>query len=161
VDALPPLAGRKSKPAQPVPLWLYPAPAAGTGPARKAAPAESEEGGTVQADAEKHHHQAERTELPENESPFLLMFRAESLLSWAEYVKVNRTWTRTNPDAADTAANMDRLHLAPDDGNASPQGALRPDPPAAAETIWCWRTAPAARVGPAPQASATSAACRP
>ena len=117
VDTLPPLTGRKSRPAQPVPLWLYPAPATGTGPARKAAAAEAEEGGNVQADAEKRHHQAERTELPENESPFLLMFRAESLLSWAEYVKVNRdTDEDENPDAADTAANMDRLHVAPDDG---------------------------------------------
>lgn len=117
VDTLPPLTGRKSRPAQPVPLWLYPAPATGTGPARKAAAAEAEEGGSVQADAEKRHHQAERTELPENESPFLLMFRAESLLSWAEYVKVNRdTDEDENPDAAETAANMDRLHLAPDDG---------------------------------------------
>ncbi|MDK9723833.1 MAG: nitric oxide reductase [Sterolibacteriaceae bacterium MAG5] len=117
VDTLPPLTERKSRPSQPVPLWLYPAPATGTGPARKAAAAEAEEGGSVQADAEKRHHQAERTELPENESPFLLMFRAESLLSWAEYVKVNRdTDEDENPDAADTAANMDRLHVAPDDG---------------------------------------------
>ncbi len=118
ITALPPLAGRKSKALQPVPLWLYPAPPAADAQPRNARQHErEEEDGGVQIDAEKRHHQVERTELPENESPFILLFRAESLLSWAEYVKVNRDKDEDeNPDAASAAENMDKLTLAPDDG---------------------------------------------
>ena len=117
VASLPAPAGRRSMPLQPVPLWLYPAPVAREAPARRARHHEREDSGGTDAGAEKRHHEAERTGLPENESPFLLMFRAESLLSWAEYVKVNRdTDEDENPDAASTAEHMDRLHLAPDDG---------------------------------------------
>ncbi|MBI4755771.1 MAG: nitric oxide reductase [Betaproteobacteria bacterium] len=118
VTALPPLAGRKSKPLQPVPLWIYPAPPAATPAPRKAPAAEPQDSDAgAQSAAENRHHQAERTELPENESPFILMFRAESLLSWAEYVKVNRdTDEDDNPDAARAAENMDRLSIAQDDG---------------------------------------------
>lgn len=115
VTTLPPLDNAKSKAVQPVPLWLTLAPSLAPSPPRSAStPSESTDG---QNKTEKQHHHATRTELPENESPFLLMFRAESLLSWAEYIKVNRdTDEDENPDAASTAANMDLLHIAPDDG---------------------------------------------
>jgi nitric oxide reductase NorD protein len=116
ITALPALARRKSRPLQPVPLWLYPALPAAASAARKDTPPEPQDSGPQGAN-ENSHHRSERTELPENESPFLMMFRAESLLSWSEYVKVNRdTDEDDNPDAARTAENMDCLHLAPDDG---------------------------------------------
>ncbi|WIM05582.1 MAG: nitric oxide reductase [Candidatus Nitricoxidivorans perseverans] len=116
VAVLPPLTSAGSRPLRPVPLWLYPAPPAASPASRKGAePRENDS--ASHAASENRHHRAERTELPENESPFLLMFRAESLLSWAEYVKVNRdTDEDDNPGAARTAENMDSLHLAPDDG---------------------------------------------
>lgn len=116
ITALPALARRKSRPLQPVPLWLYPALPAAASAARKDIPPEPQDSGPQGAN-ENSHHRSERTELPENESPFLMMFRAESLLSWSEYVKVNRdTDEDDNPDAARTAENMDCLHVAPDDG---------------------------------------------
>lgn len=116
VAVLPPLASAGARPLQPVPLWLYPTPSTAPPAPRKAAAPEPQEGCT-QAASDNHHHQAERAELPENESPFILMFHAESLLSWAEYIKVNRdTDEDDNPDAARAAENMDRLHIAPDDG---------------------------------------------
>lgn len=113
IAALPPLASTKAKSLQPVPLWLYPTPAA---PA--AAPRSGREpaGDGTEVAAEKKRYQAERTETPENESPMLMMFRAESLLSWAEYVKVNRSLDDDeNPDAGRAAENMDRLSVTNDD----------------------------------------------
>jgi len=121
VTRLAPLQGSRAKQLQPVPLWLYPAP--DTPPAACAHTPRAEGGGRpkTQADAEagRKQYQAERTETPENESPLLLLFRAESLLSWAEYVKVNRALDDDeNPDAARAAANMDRLSVAADDGQS-------------------------------------------
>ena len=120
VEALPALnlreTGRESRPLQPVPLWLYPSPAAAAAASRPATEPAAQEG-AAQQDAQKQRHQAERADLPDNEAPFLMMFRAESLLSWGEYVKVNRdTDEDENPDAARTADTMDQLHIAPDDG---------------------------------------------
>ena len=47
-------------------------------------------------------HKAEEVKKPKNESPFLVMFRAESLLSWGEYVRVNRAFDEDDdPDAGE------------------------------------------------------------
>lgn len=114
--ALPPLAGPQSRPLQPVPLWLVPAPAAASSAQRQhVEPASG--GGEKQHESEDKRYHAERAEMPENDSPMLMMFRAESLLSWAEYVKVNRGLDDDeNPDAARAAENMEQLHIADDDG---------------------------------------------
>ena len=66
---------------------------------------ESAEGGGKEQKGSKKRHQAERADMPENESPFIMMFRAESLLSWAEYIKVNRD-TDEDPDP-DSDSNAD------------------------------------------------------
>jgi nitric oxide reductase NorD protein len=116
VPSLPPLTRPKASALQPVPLWLYPAPAAlaGVGGERKHNP---DAAGGKQEEAERKQYEAERVELPENDSPMILMFRAESLMSWGEYIKVNRaTDDDENPDAGEAAENMDKLALAPDDG---------------------------------------------
>lgn len=117
VSALPPLTRKKAHAVQPVPLWLRPLPSnqasspGGVNKAQEKAPT----GGQEQKAGDKRY-QAERTEMPENESPFLFMFRAESLLSWAEYIKVNRdTDEEPDPDIASKAENMDKLTLARDD----------------------------------------------
>ncbi len=65
VASLPAPAGRRSMPLQPVPLWLYPAPAAKEAPTRRARHHEREESSGIDAGAEKRHHEAERTELPD------------------------------------------------------------------------------------------------
>ncbi len=123
VVALPPLYLGNAKPVQPVPLWLYPAPKVGAGDtakraAKKRQPGEGEgEGGAREEQAAKKRHAAERVDMPDNESPMLLMFRAESLLSWGEFVKVNRALDDDpNPDACRAAENLDKLSIAEDDG---------------------------------------------
>lgn len=114
VAALPPLTRAKARPPQPVPLWLYPAPELAPA-SRRSDPANHEAGGAEQA-AENKRYQAERNEMPENESPMILLFRAESVLSWAEFLKVNRAFDEDpNPDAGRAAESLDKLTLAQDD----------------------------------------------
>lgn len=117
VAALPPLKRRKAAQLQPVPLWLSPSPlaASSAGPAPQATPPDAEEGQGEEVAASNKRHHAERTEMPDNESPMLMMFRAESLLSWAEYVKVNRAADDDpDPGAAGKAEDMDTLTVAQD-----------------------------------------------
>jgi nitric oxide reductase NorD protein len=92
------------RPLPPVPLWLYPPPApTATRPGRKDNPADlRRSGGDQPVERDRQRRRAEYTDLPERQSPFLLPFRAESLLSWAEFVRVNR------PDDDDPAADAGR-----------------------------------------------------
>ena len=117
VVELPPLTRPKAKPLQPVPLWLYPAPEVAPDTAKKRRDPQQHEGSSAREEAASNKsHSAKRDDMPENESPILMMFRAESLLSWAEYVKVNRALDDdANPDAGRAAENMDQLSIAEDD----------------------------------------------
>jgi nitric oxide reductase NorD protein len=101
----------------PVPLWLHPQPPGAQGEPRKANQDEPQQpaGGKVSKDAEARKRSAEAVDMPENKSPFMLLFRAESLFSWAEYVKVDRAMDEDENDDAETAANdLDRLSVAND-----------------------------------------------
>ena len=108
--------GRQSVPPQPVLLWLSPLSPKAAGeiggetvdsaPAAGAAPP-SEPSGREPA------LRAERVALPQPKSPFLLMFRAESLLTWGEYLHVNRALDDDpDPNARDAARDLDHLSLA-------------------------------------------------
>ena len=58
--------------------------------------------------------------MPDNKSSFLLPFRAESLFSWTEYIKVNRpTDEDDNPNAEQAADDLDQLSVARDDKPAA------------------------------------------
>jgi nitric oxide reductase NorD protein len=132
VSALPPLTRRKAMDIQPVPLWLRPMPesAAST---HLPEPANPEGGGQEQAGSNKRY-QAERTELPENKSPFLMMFRAESLLSLAEFIKVNRdTDEDPDPDAASKAEDLDRISVTRDSKAVASKVRFDLDLPSAAQ----------------------------
>lgn len=102
------------RPLQPVPLWLYPAPVTATGQAPRRE-SEAHSGGGAPAERDRQRRRAERSELPERQNSFLSPFRAESLLSWAEYVRVNRP-TDDDPaaDAARTADEMEVLSVTQD-----------------------------------------------
>jgi nitric oxide reductase NorD protein len=114
VAALPQLTRNKARQVQPVPLWLYPAPPAAAAP-RRNDPGSHEAAGETQA-AENKRYQAERTEMPDNESPMILLFRAESIFSWAEYLKVNRALDDDpNPDAGRAAESLEKLTIAQGD----------------------------------------------
>ncbi len=104
-------------PSAPVPLWLHPEPpvALGAQPKPQQNEPQQPEGSNVGADAEARKRKAEAVDMPDNKSPFMLMFRAESLFSWAEYVKVNRPLDEDENDNAAKAANdLDFLSVAND-----------------------------------------------
>ncbi|HSG23626.1 MAG TPA: nitric oxide reductase, partial [Azonexus sp.] len=104
VDGLPPLNSRKSRPPQPVLLWLI---AAETLIAGKLADPDEHlpPEGSGSGETEKQAHKAEQVETPDNQAPMLVMFRAESLPTWAEYVKVNRAYDDEEDPNAKNVAN--------------------------------------------------------
>ncbi len=104
-------------PCAPVPLWLHPEPPVAKGEARQRAEGEPQqpEGGKVDKDEEARKRSAESVDMPVADNPFVLLFRAESLFSWAEYVKVNRALDEDdNDDAAKAADDLDLLSVAHD-----------------------------------------------
>jgi nitric oxide reductase NorD protein len=123
------------RPPQPVPLWLYPAPAALDSAPRPDAPdpAGNEEGSVDSQDASDRRHRARREDMPDGKNPFILHFRAESLLSFAEYVKVNRGLDEDpDPEAAQVARHMDELAIARDEQRAASKVRFDLDLPSAA-----------------------------
>ncbi len=116
ISLLPPLTRARARPAQPVLLWLYPLP--DSAPAQpRAAVGNHESGQAKEQPVAKKRHAARREEMPENKSPMLMLFRAENLLSWAEFIKVNRALDEDpNPDAGRAAENIAELAIADDDG---------------------------------------------
>lgn len=111
VGALP----QASRPWQPVPLWLHPNPprsATDTVPARDDSVPQDSARTRVQDD--QRRRSAERVDMPDGKEGFMLCFRAESILSWADYIRVNRP-TEDDEDADPAAADdMKRLALARD-----------------------------------------------
>ncbi|NMM37808.1 MAG: VWA domain-containing protein [Glaciimonas sp.] len=104
-------------PPAPVPLWLHPEPpvALGAQPKSRQNVPQQPEGSKVSTDVEARKRRAKAVDMPENKSPFMLLFRAESLFSWAEYVKVNRSLDEDeNDDAAKAANDLDFLSVAND-----------------------------------------------
>lgn len=87
-----PLLPKARKPWQPVPLWLHPNPpiaaTAATNKADDPDGAERNKRDRIQNDARRR--KAERVDMPDGKDGFMLFFRAESILSWADYIRVNR-----------------------------------------------------------------------
>ena len=83
---------------------------------------------------EKEAHKAEQVPTPENKNPMLAMFRAESLPTWAEYVRVNRAYDDDeDPNARDVANDLDQLSLTRDGETAVSRVRFDLDLPSAAE----------------------------
>lgn len=134
IQDLPP-APPSAKPPAPVPLWLYPSieslPEASD---TQASPEElaQAEGGKEEESTQKRYA-AKRVDMPQDKNGMLLLFRAESLFSWGEYVKVNRhTDEDENPDAAQAAEDMDYLAVARDKQNTASKVRFDLDLPSAA-----------------------------
>ena len=131
VAALPPAR----RPPTPVALWLYPAPVAvdrREGPANPS-PAEGKEGGAKSSDATDRRRQAQREDMPDGRNGLILPFRAESLLSFAEYVKVNRGHDdEADDNPARAAAEMDRISVAQDGTDTASKVRFDLDLPSAA-----------------------------
>ncbi len=133
VDGLPPLNSRKARPPQPVLLWLVATEEAAAGEVADPGEHLPPEGGGS-AETEKEAHKAEQVATPENKNPMLAMFRAESLPTWAEYVRVNRAFDEDeNPDARNAAKDLDRLSLTRDGQTARSRVKFDLDLPSAAE----------------------------
>ncbi|CAB1370421.1 nitric oxide reductase activation protein NorD [Denitratisoma oestradiolicum] len=106
---------RKPRPPQPVLLWLSPlSPQASSLLSNGADEHGASQGAGQDSAADPDPtHRAERVALPQPKSPFLMMFRAESLLTWGEYLQVNRAFDDDpDPKARDAARDLDHLSLA-------------------------------------------------
>ncbi|WP_265947908.1 nitric oxide reductase activation protein NorD [Dechloromonas sp. A34] len=133
VASLPPLNTKKSRPPQPVLLWLIAAEESVAGsiadPGDNLPPE-----GSGSTEAEKEAHKAEQVEAPDNKAPVLAMFRAESLPTWAEYVRVNRAYDDDeDPNAKNAARDLDQLSLTRDAETAVSRVKFDLDLPSAAE----------------------------
>ncbi|MBK6356680.1 MAG: VWA domain-containing protein [Betaproteobacteria bacterium] len=135
VDGLPPLYTLKSKPPQPVLVWLIGSDKMETG-SKLADPNDNlpPEGSGGNPETAKEAHKAEQVETPDNKTPMLAMFRAESLPTWAEYVRVNRAFDEDeNPNARDAANDLNKLSLTRDGETAKSRVKFDLDLPSAAE----------------------------
>jgi nitric oxide reductase NorD protein len=99
---------------QPVCLWLHPDPpvsqpsnAAGKEPS-------NHEAGDSKKTENDRRYQAERVDMPDGKNGFMLYFRAESIFSWAEYIKVNRATEEDDAPDEQAAEDLDRLSVAQD-----------------------------------------------
>ena len=107
------------KPPQPVSLWLHPSPPQqemlkGNQPNDPDLPEESEEEQEKEQQKQKKRKQGDRTDMPEGNDG-LMSFRLETLWSWAEYTKVDRSTVEDDDDnAMQTAEDMDNITLADD-----------------------------------------------
>ncbi len=107
------------KPPQPVTLWLHPqAPVLGTSNMQSLDDPEQspDEKKKKQQNNEQKRQKAEQTEMPDG-SNGLVAFRMESLFTWAEFIKVDRTTDEDEEDedeAKKTAEDMDVISVARD-----------------------------------------------
>ena len=108
-------------PPQPVPLWLHPSPQAqevnaGSAPLDPDIPESSQDDDKDKKDQKKQHKRkkGDRTEMPDGNDG-LMSFRLETLWSWAEYTRVDRTTVDEEDDnTMATAEDMDNITLAQD-----------------------------------------------
>jgi len=122
------------RPPQPVPLWLYPPPPPTAGQSQRRDGDTKSGGGGNPAERDRQRRRAERVDLPERKSFFLAPFRAESLLSWAEFIRVNRaTDDEPEPNAGQTADDMDMLSVTRDGSTTASRVRFDLDLPSASE----------------------------
>lgn len=123
------------RPFQPVPLWPHPQPPAGASAVGANGSGSPEQGASAPGKKSRRKHLAERTDATEDKNGFLMMFRAESLFSWSEFVKVNRP--QDDEDDAETAQlaaeDMDSLTIARDGKTSAASVRFDLDLPAGAE----------------------------
>lgn len=131
VDTLPPLQSKKSAPAQPVPLWMYPSATRAATAVRR----QHQEAGTSQDQNSKSPRKAaRRSDAPEDKHGMLMFFRAESLLSWADMVKVHRSQDdEPEPDAAKAADSMESLTVTQDEQRVASRVRMDLELPSAGE----------------------------
>ena len=109
-------------PPQPVSIWLHPSPPPLETSTHPPPPdPDNPEASQTKKDQQKQQtrKKGDRTEMPDG-SDGLMSFRLESLFSWAEYSKVDRTGTEDDDDdAIKTAEDMDNITVAQDSETSS------------------------------------------
>lgn len=125
--------------AQPLLPWLACPPAQTAEPIRGASQA-GENGESAAPsepgaeETEQRAHKTERVDAPPEKNGLLIFFRAESLLSVAEFLKVKRSEDDDpDPNAAAAAANLDKLSLTRDGERTASKIRFDLDLPSAAE----------------------------
>lgn len=105
-----------ARPFQPVPLWPHPHPPESAAVSGATGAGSPEQAGSAATKKSRRKHLAQRSDVKEDKNGFLMMFRAESLFSWSEFVKVNRPQDEEdNAETAQLAAeDMDNLTIASD-----------------------------------------------
>lgn len=110
VERLPPARNAP----QPVCLWLHPDPPVRLPASGGGKEPENHEGGDSKKGENDRRYQAERVDMPDGKNGFMMYFRAESIFSWAEYIKVNRATEEDDPPDERPAEDLDRLSVAQD-----------------------------------------------
>ncbi|QTD46976.1 nitric oxide reductase activation protein NorD [Ottowia testudinis] len=116
----PPLPSGGAQPAAVAPVWLWlQALAPDPNAANFIAESDDSTAARQPKDNESHVKQdnkrrrAQRTEDTTSKDGLVMFFRAESILSWSEFVRVNRTGDdEDNQDYSQVADDMEQLHLA-------------------------------------------------
>ncbi len=115
------------RPPQPVSLWLHPSPppqefntgAAPTDPDQPEDEDEDEKSNKKPQDKQQKRKKGGHTDMPDGKDG-LMSFRLETLWSWGEYTKVDRTSVDDDDDnAMKTAEDMDNITLAKDSETTS------------------------------------------
>lgn len=123
-----------SRPPQPVWLWLYPAPSLpGAAQAVRDDTGEQAAGGENKSAADPRRRQGERVDMPDGRRG-LLFYRFETIFSWADYVKVDRsTDEEEDLDAAEQVLDdLDTVSVAQDSRAAAKRLRFDLDLPSAA-----------------------------
>jgi nitric oxide reductase NorD protein len=135
IDALPAMP-EGTPPPQPVLLWLtgtLDASIALRG-ANDPPPQDAEIRPRHDEDARRQAHRAKREDMPQNRNSFAMMFRVESVMAVAEFLKMNRpTDDEPDDDAARAARDLDHLSLAPDEAPVASKVRFDLDLPSEAE----------------------------
>jgi nitric oxide reductase NorD protein len=118
----------------PVWLWLMPtAPGAAAAPVKREAQ-DPDTNGRQHAQEDERRRRARQVQESTERNAMMMFFRAESLLTWGEFVRVNRATDDDENDNALAAANdMDELAIAPDGRASASRVRFDLDLPSAAE----------------------------
>lgn len=126
-------AGLKPADAAPVWLWLDAAEAAAATARQDPADTSADEASRAKPTTSDRRRHAERVQDERGKAPLMMFFRAESILSWGEFVRVDRASDDDDDGNALAAADdMDTLAIAPDGSRAASRVRFDLDLPSAA-----------------------------
>ena len=121
-----------SPPPQPVPLWLHPSPPSAAAANQDDGQQPEQGDGNSRDGKARRRYRARRDNPDDRKNGMLLQFRAESIFTWDDYVRVNRHQDEDEPDDGAAAEDMDRLTVSRDGKTRASRLKFDLDLPAAA-----------------------------